>query len=176
MLTVLLTPDWGIRFYCVLLMTIFIFLLNYSNLDYFRAYDFNLLVSQLMTAAILELDRILGSESIGDCSCFFWCRDVGGDLYIFCHVNEKPGIQRDGVNLYSKISIDYTEAILGTVVKVTIACSETSLEALCYTCISSLFGTLSILWISCTLELNENHFSLVFTVQLSFLMKIYYYL
>ncbi|XXG40901.1 hypothetical protein AAC387_Pa01g1498 [Persea americana] len=45
-------------------------------------------------------------------------RDVGGDLYIFCHVSEKPGIQRDGVNLYSKISIDYTEAILGTVVKV----------------------------------------------------------
>ncbi|XP_058080041.1 uncharacterized protein LOC131228193 isoform X2 [Magnolia sinica] len=41
-----------------------------------------------------------------------------GDLYLSIHVNEKRGIWREGLNLYSKISIDYTEAILGTVVKV----------------------------------------------------------
>lgn len=45
-------------------------------------------------------------------------RGIAGDLYLFLHVNEKPGIQRDGINLYSNINIDYTEAILGTVVKV----------------------------------------------------------
>ncbi|XP_020257172.1 uncharacterized protein LOC109833776 [Asparagus officinalis] len=41
-----------------------------------------------------------------------------GDLYLFIHVDEKPGIRRDGLNLYSDVSIDYTEAILGTIVKV----------------------------------------------------------
>lgn len=41
-----------------------------------------------------------------------------GDLYLFIHVNEKPGFRRDGLNLYSDINIDYTEAILGTTVKV----------------------------------------------------------
>ncbi|XP_077241115.1 uncharacterized protein LOC143881746 isoform X2 [Tasmannia lanceolata] len=45
-------------------------------------------------------------------------RGIAGDLYIFFHVNEKPGVWRDGINLYSKISINYTEAILGTVIKV----------------------------------------------------------
>lgn len=43
-----------------------------------------------------------------------------GDLYLFIHVDEKPRIRRDGLNLYSDISIDYTEAILGTIVKVTL--------------------------------------------------------
>ncbi|KAM0983082.1 hypothetical protein ACFX2J_015796 [Malus domestica] len=41
-----------------------------------------------------------------------------GDVYIVLHVDEKAGIRRDGLNLYSKINIDYTEAILGTVIKV----------------------------------------------------------
>lgn len=41
-----------------------------------------------------------------------------GDLYVFLDVKEMPGIERDGVNLRSKITINYTEAILGTVVKV----------------------------------------------------------
>ncbi|KAK1309174.1 hypothetical protein QJS10_CPA09g00399 [Acorus calamus] len=45
-------------------------------------------------------------------------RGIAGDLYLFLHVSEKTGIWREGLNLYSKISIDYTEAILGTVVKV----------------------------------------------------------
>ncbi|XP_042504580.1 chaperone protein DnaJ-like [Macadamia integrifolia] len=45
-------------------------------------------------------------------------RGAAGDLYLFIRVNEKRGIWRDGLNLYSKINIDYTEAILGTVVKV----------------------------------------------------------
>ncbi|XP_044466354.1 chaperone protein DnaJ isoform X2 [Mangifera indica] len=41
-----------------------------------------------------------------------------GDLFIVLHIDEKQGIQRDGLNLYSKINVDYTEAILGTVIKV----------------------------------------------------------
>ncbi|KAF3972829.1 hypothetical protein ACB098_04G066200 [Castanea mollissima] len=45
-------------------------------------------------------------------------RGIAGDLYLVVHVNKKHGIWRDGLHLYSKINIDYTEAILGTVVKV----------------------------------------------------------
>ncbi|XP_008440493.2 uncharacterized protein LOC103484140 isoform X2 [Cucumis melo] len=45
-------------------------------------------------------------------------RGMTGDLYIMLHIGEKHGIWRDGIHLYSNISIDYTEAILGTVVKV----------------------------------------------------------
>ncbi|RVX17919.1 Chaperone protein dnaJ A7B, chloroplastic [Vitis vinifera] len=40
---------------------------------------------------------------------------MAGDLYLVLHVNEKHGIWRDGLNLYSKVNVDYTEAILGTV-------------------------------------------------------------
>ncbi|XVF09421.1 hypothetical protein REPUB_Repub07fG0091400 [Reevesia pubescens] len=45
-------------------------------------------------------------------------RGLAGDLFIVLHLGEKQGIWRDGLNLYSKINVDYTEAILGTVVKV----------------------------------------------------------
>lgn len=45
-------------------------------------------------------------------------RSVAGDLFLVLHVKEKQGIHRDGLNLYSKIKVDYTQAILGTVVKV----------------------------------------------------------
>ncbi|XVE63936.1 hypothetical protein DITRI_Ditri07aG0060700 [Diplodiscus trichospermus] len=45
-------------------------------------------------------------------------RGLTGDLFIVLHIREKQGIWRDGLNLYSKIDVDYTEAILGTVVKV----------------------------------------------------------
>eukprot|EP00250_Pteridium_aquilinum_P018195 c23983_g1_i2 orf=743-2374(-) len=41
-----------------------------------------------------------------------------GDLYVYLNVKEVPNIQRDGVNLYSSISINYTDAILGAVVQV----------------------------------------------------------
>ncbi|GAV69885.1 DnaJ domain-containing protein/DnaJ_CXXCXGXG domain-containing protein/DnaJ_C domain-containing protein [Cephalotus follicularis] len=41
-----------------------------------------------------------------------------GDLFIVLHIDEKHGIQRDGLNLYSEININYTEAILGTSIKV----------------------------------------------------------
>lgn len=37
---------------------------------------------------------------------------------MFLNVKEIPGIQRDGVNLYSTVSINYTDAILGTIVQV----------------------------------------------------------
>lgn len=45
-------------------------------------------------------------------------RGLAGDLLIVLHIDEKKGIQRDGLNLYSKVNVNYTEAILGTVVKV----------------------------------------------------------
>ena len=51
---------------------------------------------------------------------YFSDRGIAGDLYLVVHVNKKHGIWRDGLHLYSKINIDYTEAILGTVIKVKI--------------------------------------------------------
>ncbi|KAI4355760.1 hypothetical protein L6164_004503 [Bauhinia variegata] len=41
-----------------------------------------------------------------------------GDLYVYLDVEEIPGIQRDGINLNSTITISYLDAILGSVVKV----------------------------------------------------------
>ncbi|KAG0470356.1 hypothetical protein HPP92_017056 [Vanilla planifolia] len=41
-----------------------------------------------------------------------------GDLYVCLDVLEIPGIQRDGINLISTVSISYIDAILGAVVKV----------------------------------------------------------
>ncbi|TYH45014.1 hypothetical protein ES332_D11G235600v1 [Gossypium tomentosum] len=40
------------------------------------------------------------------------------DLYAYLDVQEVPGIQRDGINLLSTVSISYLDAILGSVVKV----------------------------------------------------------
>ncbi|KAI9101538.1 hypothetical protein K1719_023782 [Acacia pycnantha] len=45
-------------------------------------------------------------------------RGTAGDLYIVIHVDEKDGVWREGLHLYSKINIDFTEAILGSVKKV----------------------------------------------------------
>ncbi|PON60452.1 Chaperone DnaJ [Parasponia andersonii] len=45
-------------------------------------------------------------------------RGLAGDLYVVLHIDEKQGIKRDGLNLYSKIDLHYTEAILGTTIKV----------------------------------------------------------
>ncbi|KAH9603783.1 hypothetical protein KSS87_018809 [Heliosperma pusillum] len=45
-------------------------------------------------------------------------RRISGDLYLVLHVEEKHGILRDGLNLISRVSITYTEAILGTIIKV----------------------------------------------------------
>uniref|UniRef100_J3LLI0 J domain-containing protein n=2 Tax=Oryza brachyantha TaxID=4533 RepID=J3LLI0_ORYBR len=45
-------------------------------------------------------------------------RRTSGDLYIFVHVNKKEGIHREGLDLFSDVTIDYTDAILGTTVKV----------------------------------------------------------
>ncbi|KAJ9179019.1 hypothetical protein P3X46_010849 [Hevea brasiliensis] len=41
-----------------------------------------------------------------------------GDLFVYLDVEEITGIQRDGINLNSTISITYLDAILGVVVKV----------------------------------------------------------
>ncbi|KAI3976501.1 hypothetical protein MKX01_008359 [Papaver californicum] len=45
-------------------------------------------------------------------------RGVAGDLYLFVHIKEKAGVRKDGLNLYSKVKIDYSDAILGTILKV----------------------------------------------------------
>ncbi|XP_031130119.1 uncharacterized protein LOC116031906 isoform X2 [Ipomoea triloba] len=45
-------------------------------------------------------------------------RGIAGDLFLVIHVKEEHGIRRDGLNLYSKVEVDYTGAILGTVTKV----------------------------------------------------------
>lgn len=37
---------------------------------------------------------------------------------MYLDVEEIPGIQRDGINLYSTIAISYLDAIMGSVVKV----------------------------------------------------------
>ncbi|XP_073035571.1 LOW QUALITY PROTEIN: uncharacterized protein [Primulina eburnea] len=41
-----------------------------------------------------------------------------GDLFVYLDIEEIPEIQRDGINLYSSVSINYLDAILGTVTKV----------------------------------------------------------
>ncbi|KAJ7550714.1 hypothetical protein O6H91_07G113900 [Diphasiastrum complanatum] len=51
-----------------------------------------------------------------------------GDLYVFLNVKEIPGIQRDGVNLYSTVTISYTDAILGTIAQVTTVEGVTDLQ------------------------------------------------
>ncbi|XP_048500482.1 uncharacterized protein LOC104893576 isoform X2 [Beta vulgaris subsp. vulgaris] len=45
-------------------------------------------------------------------------RGICGDLYLVLHVKEKHGIWREGLNLFSRVKISCTEAILGTVIKV----------------------------------------------------------
>lgn len=41
-----------------------------------------------------------------------------GDLYVLVTVREHPSIRRQGLDLFSTVSLDYTDAILGTTVKV----------------------------------------------------------
>ncbi|KAF3450901.1 hypothetical protein FNV43_RR06990 [Rhamnella rubrinervis] len=41
-----------------------------------------------------------------------------GDLFVYLNVEEVAGIQRDGINLYSTVSISYLDAILGASVQV----------------------------------------------------------
>lgn len=50
--------------------------------------------------------------------CLVIHRGIAGDLYLVLHTEEKQGVQRDGMNLYSRVDVDYTEAILGAVKKV----------------------------------------------------------
>ncbi|XP_061362651.1 uncharacterized protein LOC133306357 [Gastrolobium bilobum] len=45
-------------------------------------------------------------------------RHITGDLFVVLHVDKKQGIWREGLHLYSKINIDFTDAILGSVKKV----------------------------------------------------------
>lgn len=40
-----------------------------------------------------------------------------GDLYVYLDTEEIPEIKREGINLYSTVSISYLDAILGTIVK-----------------------------------------------------------
>ncbi|GAV75441.1 DnaJ domain-containing protein/DnaJ_CXXCXGXG domain-containing protein/DnaJ_C domain-containing protein [Cephalotus follicularis] len=41
-----------------------------------------------------------------------------GDLYVYLEVEEVPGIQRDGINLLSTVSISYLDAIMGAIIEV----------------------------------------------------------
>ncbi|XP_042497808.1 chaperone protein DnaJ-like isoform X1 [Macadamia integrifolia] len=51
-----------------------------------------------------------------------------GDLYVYLEVEEIPEIQRDGINLYSAISVSYIDAILGSVIKVKTVDGVTELQ------------------------------------------------
>ncbi|XP_010521538.1 PREDICTED: uncharacterized protein LOC104800440 [Tarenaya hassleriana] len=51
-----------------------------------------------------------------------------GDLFVYLDVEDVPGIQRDGINLLSILSISYLDAILGTVVKVKTVEGDTELQ------------------------------------------------
>ncbi|CAN8233366.1 unnamed protein product [Cochlearia groenlandica] len=51
-----------------------------------------------------------------------------GDLYVYLDVEDVRGIQRDGINLLSTLSISYLDAILGAVVKVKTVEGETELQ------------------------------------------------
>jgi molecular chaperone DnaJ len=64
------------------------------------------------------------SKSVID---FDFCSGPLGDLYVYLDVEEIRGIQRDGINLTSTISISYADAILGTVVKVIFLSSQLDL-------------------------------------------------
>ena len=41
-----------------------------------------------------------------------------GDLYVFIKVKADPKLKRDGINIYSEISISYLQAILGDTVSI----------------------------------------------------------
>ncbi|KAL9255203.1 Chaperone protein DnaJ-like protein [Drosera capensis] len=56
--------------------------------------------------------RIQGGGNYDKKRCFV------GDLYIVLHVEGTYEIWKEGLNLYSKVTVDFTEAILGTVAKV----------------------------------------------------------
>ena len=45
-------------------------------------------------------------------------RGPSGDLYVCLDIEEPSDIKRDGINLYSTVSVSYVEAILGTLKKV----------------------------------------------------------
>ncbi|CAK9158630.1 unnamed protein product [Ilex paraguariensis] len=70
-------------------------------------------------------------------------RGISGDLYLVLHVQEKHGIWRDGLNLYSEVKLDFTEAILGTVVKVSSWTAEERRKALLVECPCSIVDLLA---------------------------------
>ena len=47
-----------------------------------------------------------------------WCKGPTGDLYVYLNMKQIPGIERDGINIYSIISVSYVDAILEIVNKV----------------------------------------------------------
>eukprot|EP00899_Mesostigma_viride_P014524 jgi/Mesvir1/23072/Mv16069-RA.2 len=51
-----------------------------------------------------------------------------GDLFVFISVRSDPELRRDGVNILSTVTISYTEAILGTTVKVTTVDGDVDLK------------------------------------------------
>ncbi|KAG6669503.1 chaperone protein DnaJ isoform X1 [Carya illinoinensis] len=51
-----------------------------------------------------------------------------GDLFVYLDVEEIPGIQRDGINLSSTVSISYLDAILGAFIQVETVEGRTELQ------------------------------------------------
>ena len=51
-----------------------------------------------------------------------------GDLYVFIKVKNDPNLQRDGINIYSEISVSYLQAILGDNVDITTVDGKVNLK------------------------------------------------
>lgn len=89
--------------------------------------------------------------------CFFHFHSGrAGDLFIVLQVAEKRGIRREGLNLYSKITIDFTDAILGTVTKVVLNSFVTlmSLGSENLVCMTSFFFFLQVETVEGTMNLR----------------------
>ncbi|ESW24661.1 hypothetical protein PHAVU_004G149000 [Phaseolus vulgaris] len=88
--------------------------------DYCRRCDGN---GQVQSKQTIEVDIPAGvndgdTMQIQGQGNFDKKRQITGDLLVVLHVDEKQGIWREGLHLYSKINIDFTDAILGSVKKV----------------------------------------------------------
>ncbi len=51
-----------------------------------------------------------------------------GDLYVFINVKSDPKLSREGINIYSEISISYLQAILGDTIEIDTVDGKTNLE------------------------------------------------